>query len=659
MTTFDDADPLVGRVLDGRYQIIRRLARGGMAVVYLATDQRLARTVAVKVMHESLCGDPGFATRFDREARAVARLSHPNVVSVFDQGVDNGRPYIVMEYVEGQTLRQVMSRERAMPPQRALDLMLPIAAAVAAAHDAGIIHRDLKPENVLISARGQVKVADFGLARAVTAHTATATGTLIGTVSYIAPELVTEGKGDTHADIYALGVVLYEMLTGLKPHTGDNPIQVAYSHVHNEIGRPSAAAPWPIPDYVDALVTSAAARDPRRRPADGTAWFERLSLARSALARGIANDPALAARIATGSDPTEQVTQRIDVDAMEANGTEHTMVVPESTPVAPDFAPSTADSPPQPPSQPAKATAASLRQRRKRRHKRGLAALLIVLLATALVGWGAWYAMVGRFVPTPALAGLTQARAQVLADQSNVVLTFENAYSEDVPPGQVIGTKPAAGTPVERGATIVVTLSRGPERYAVPKVVGLTRDDAIQALKDAHLECGEVTNIYDDKIPRGKVISASLKAGTMVKPDTTVDLNISEGPAPVTVVDYTGKPLGDAQNFFTQAGLKVKVTKKVNDKTIPKDSIVSQTPKDGELPRGGTVKVVVSLGPKMIAVPQVRGLSTAQAKQKLEEASFHVTISSISIFGQSLVLGTSPAAGTKVPEGSTVKLMVG
>ena len=654
MTTFDNADPMVGRVLDGRYQIVRRLARGGMAVVYLATDRRLARTVAVKVMHESLCGDPGFMARFDREARSAAGLSHPNVVSVFDQGVDNDRPYIVMEYVEGNTLRQVMSRERPMPPQRALDLMLPIAAAVAAAHEAGIVHRDLKPENVLISTRGQVKVADFGLARAITAHTATAPGTQIGTVSYMAPELVVDGKGDTRADIYALGVVLYEMLTGLKPHTGDNPMQVAYSHVHSEIGRPSAAAPWPIPDYVDALVTSAAARKMDARPKDGTVFHERLSLARAALAQGIPNDPALATRIATGEDP-EQVTQKLDA------GTEFTRVVPEPTRVtSQEFTPTmpTPGPPPQPP-HPVEDTARSLRQRRKRRRKRGLATLLIVVLAAALVGWGAWYAMVGRFVPTPDFIALTQAKAEDLATQSDVVLTFENDYSEDVPSGQVIKTAPVAGTPVLRGGTVVVTLSRGPERYAVPKVAGLTLNAATDALEGAHLKCGEITNKYDDKTPKGKVISASVKAGTMVKPDTTVDLDVSEGPAPVTIVDYTGKPLSDAQNFFTQAGLKIKVTKQVNDKTIPKDSIVSQTPTDGELPRGSTVKVVVSLGPKMITIPQVRGLSTDQAKKKLQDVGFDVTISSISIFGQSLVLGTSPAAGTKAPEGSTVKLMVG
>ena len=302
MTVMSNGDPLVGHVLDGRYEILRKLARGGMATVYLASDRRLTRTVAVKVMHDTLGDDADFVARFDREARAAARLSHPNVVSVFDQGMDGGRPYMVMEYVEGSTLRHVISREAPIDPARALDLLLPVIGAVAAAHEAGIIHRDLKPENVLSSDRGQVKVADFGLARAVTAQTATATGMLIGTVSYIAPELVTKGKADTRCDVYALGVMLFEMLTGRKPHTGDSPIQVAYSHVHNEIPAPSSqmTSSWRdsrngIPPYLDALVTTAAARDPQTRPRDARVLFDHARQAREALGQGVMDDPALTA----------------------------------------------------------------------------------------------------------------------------------------------------------------------------------------------------------------------------------------------------------------------------------------------------------------------------------------------------------------------------
>ena len=243
MTTV--GDPLVGRVLDGRYEITQRLARGGMATVYRAVDTRLTRTVAVKVMHVGLGDEAEFARKFDREARAAARLSHPNVVSVFDQGQDlegpNTRPYIVMEYVPGQTLRDVLNREAPMTPSRALEIMEPVLVALAVAHDAGLVHRDVKPENVLISDRGRIKVADFGLAKAVSSQTNTATqGLLIGTVSYLPPELVMAGRADSRSDVYSAGVVLFELLTGRKPHTGDTPIQIAYAHVHRDVPPPSS-----------------------------------------------------------------------------------------------------------------------------------------------------------------------------------------------------------------------------------------------------------------------------------------------------------------------------------------------------------------------------------------------------------------------------------
>ena len=273
MTTV--GDPLVGRLLDGRYQITERLARGGMATVYRAVDTRLTRTVAVKVMHVGLGDDAEFARKFDREARAAARLAHPNVVAVFDQGSDlieghSSRPYIVMEHVDGYTLRDVINREAPMLPLRALEVIEPVLAALAAAHDAGLVHRDVKPENVLISDRGQIKVADFGLAKAISSQTSTATqGLLIGTVSYLPPELVVSGQADARSDVYSTGVVLFELLTGRKPHTGDTPIQVAYAHVHADVPAPSRfPTAGPVPPYLDALVARATSRIPSARPAD-------------------------------------------------------------------------------------------------------------------------------------------------------------------------------------------------------------------------------------------------------------------------------------------------------------------------------------------------------------------------------------------------------
>ena len=291
MTTV--ADSLVGRLLDGRYQITERLARGGMATVYRAVDTRLTRTVAVKVMHVGLGDDAEFARKFDREARAAAKLSHPNVVSVFDQGSDlieghSSRPYIVMEHVEGYTLRDLINADAPLAPKQALEVIEPVLAALAAAHDAGLVHRDVKPENVLISERGQIKVADFGLAKAISSQTSTATqGLLIGTVSYLPPELVVSGKADARSDVYSAGVVLFELLTGLKPHSGDTPIQVAYAHVHHDVPAPSTfPTAGAIPPYLDALVRRATARNPARRPHDARVLLNDVRRAEAALAAG-------------------------------------------------------------------------------------------------------------------------------------------------------------------------------------------------------------------------------------------------------------------------------------------------------------------------------------------------------------------------------------
>ena len=290
------ADALIGRVLDGRYRVGPKIARGGMATVYEATDLRLDRTVAVKVMHEGLADDDEFVRRFQREARAAARLAHHNVVAVFDTGDDHGTLFLVMEYVPGLTLRDLIRKEAPMSPAKALAMIEPVLSALAAAHDAGILHRDVKPENVLLADDGRVKVADFGLARAInseTQHTATG-GILIGTVSYLSPELVVNGKADARADVYAAGVLIYEMLTGHKPHQADSPIQVAYKHVHEDIPPPSASTPG-IPPYVDALVARATARDTALRPADARVLLHQVRRVRHALDHGVVSDPDLVA----------------------------------------------------------------------------------------------------------------------------------------------------------------------------------------------------------------------------------------------------------------------------------------------------------------------------------------------------------------------------
>lgn len=668
MTTMSNTDPLLGHVLDGRYEILRKLARGGMATVYLATDRRLTRTVAVKVMHDNLGSDQDFVRRFDREARAAARLSHPNVVSVFDQGMDSGRPYMVMEYVEGSTLRNLITREAPMEPQRVLDLLIPVTAAVAAAHEAGIIHRDLKPENVLISVRGQIKVADFGLARAVTAHTATAQGMLIGTVSYIAPELVTNGHADTRCDVYALGILAFEMLTGKKPHTGESPIQVAYSHVHNEITAPSASAPiqWRdtrsgVPPYLDALVLAAAARQPADRPADAKVLLDHLRQARAAIEHGVMDDPLLTARMReTTLDAATQVTEFVPALAPgipdEVQRTATLRFTP-STPISPSN-PGAADGMPYYDSVPLPSpSAVPLQQRRQRKRRRGAVSLIVLLLITALVGVGAWYVLAGRFTTTPDFGNLTQEKAAALAAKNGLAIDWAQEFSESVPVGKVTRTDPAAGDRVLRGGTVTAYLSKGPERYAVPSLVGRTPEDAEAQLTAAHLVRGKDHEVYDEQITVGLVVSGSIESGQLVKPGTAVGLNISKGPAPVKIIPFKGKPFEDAKAYYEKAGLVVQRADDAYSTTIDAGSVISSSPKSGSVERGGTITFTVSKGPELVTVPPVRGATVDAARKALKNAGFKVKVEYRSKFLYR-VTNSDPAEGSQAPKGSTVTIFV-
>src|ERR671912_1955132 len=407
MTTV--GDPLVGRLLDGRYQITERLARGGMATVYRAVDTRLTRTVAVKVMHVGLGDDAEFARKFDREARAAAKLSHPCVVSVFDQGRDDssaggGRPYIVMEFVDGQTLRDVINRDAPLQPLRCLELMDPVLAALAAAHDAGLVHRDVKPENVLISDRGQLKVADFGLAKAVSSQTNTATqGLLIGTVSYLPPELVMSGKADARSDVYSAGVVLFELLTGRKPHTGDTPIAVAYAHVNSDVPLPSRfRTAGPVPPYLDALVTRATSRNRDARPPNGRVFLSELRRVRAALSEGLADDPALTRELSQVLPlaPTRkrdradyEVTQLVsDIAAVSGQpmpGTPPSAVAGQYTPRTILDAPPPAV--PQRLYQLSAARQAAHQERQARSRRRGWLAMILVLMLATSAALACWY----------------------------------------------------------------------------------------------------------------------------------------------------------------------------------------------------------------------------------------------------------------------------
>ncbi len=661
-------DPLIGRVLDGRYRVGPRVARGGMATVYEATDLRLDRVCALKVMHTGLGDDDEFAARFVREAHHAARLSHPNVVGVFDQGDDHGTLFLAMEYIPGHTLRDMIRKEAPMAPRKALALMEPVLSALAAAHQAGMIHRDVKPENVLLADDGRIKVADFGLARAVsseTQHTATG-GVLIGTVSYLSPELVVDGRADARSDVYAAGVIMYELLTGKKPHEGESPIQVAYKHVHEDVPAPSALIPG-IPAYVDALVARATARDRELRPADARVLLHQVRRVRGALDQGVLDDPELTADLA----PTQHVTDTDSIDyvtddvpriiptagaaALVAGRTSHDDDDHEGTTVISDGALLPASRPSRPGGSDDEDDARSA----PRRSRRGPLLLALVLLLATVAGIAGWYYGMGRYTTTPGVINLSvsQARDKVQA----AGLGFEvgsRAYSETVTAGSVISTDPSPGTNILKDGTVSATVSRGPERYDVPALRGKTLEEARAALEKTNLVVGDVKERYNESVEEGVVITSAPKPGTEVKADAAVDLVVSKGPRPIEVPDFTGKSVERAEKVLSDKGFEVSVSRENSD-SVPEGDVISQTPRSGTLFRGDTVELVASKGPVMVEVPQVRGVGLEEATQRLEAAGFQVRTERSDVYvGLEFVVQSDPQQGTMAPQGSVVTLFL-
>ena len=649
-------DPLTGRLLDGRYRIATRVARGGMASVYEATDLRLDRIVAIKVMHPGLGDDEEFAARFVREARAAARLSHPNVVAVYDQGQEDGTVFLAMELVSGHTLRDVIRKESPMPPTRALALIEPVLSALASAHRAGLIHRDIKPENVLIADDGRVKVADFGLAKAVSAdtqHTATG-GVLIGTVSYLAPELVVDGRADARADVYAVGVVLYELLTGTKPHDGESPIQVAYKHVHEDVPPPSETVEG-LPGYVDALVARATARDRGQRPADAAVLLHQVHRVSQALATGVREDKELEADLAPRTLPVDESedteTDPFDADefatllspVQAAHQHEHTTALEHraSTP------------PPASTDVPGRSTA------RPRRSRRGPILLVLALLLAAAAGVGAYWFGWARYTATPGVLGLTEkAAVQKLDDAGLEAEIGDRAYSETVAAGRVLQTDPEPGARVLNGGSVTLVLSLGKERYDVPKVRGLSEDEAQDELADTNLDFGESVGRYSEKVPEGTVLGSDPPAGTTLRPGTIVDLYVSEGPRPISIRDWTGKSADRAEQVMEKKGLVVDRGQLEFSDTVEEGRIISQSPSSGTLFRGETVTLVVSQGPELVEVPGgIIASGVEAARETLEALGFVVEVRHAATYlGLGYVFSMDPDSGSRVPKGSTITL---
>ncbi|MEU3156762.1 Stk1 family PASTA domain-containing Ser/Thr kinase [Streptomyces griseoincarnatus] len=634
-------DPLVGQVLDGRYRVEARIAVGGMATVYRALDTRLDRILALKVMHPSLASDAGFVERFIREAKSVARLAHPNVVQVFDQGADGGYVYLAMEYVPGCTLRDVLRERGALQARAALDILEPVLAALGAAHRAGFVHRDMKPENVLIGDDGRVKVADFGLVRSVDTVTHS-TGTVLGTVSYLAPEQIEHGTAAPRVDVYACGILLYEMLTGEKPHDGDSPAIVLYKHLHDDVPPPSAVVPGLAP-VLDSLVGAATARDAAVRPADAVALF---ALTREA--RGRLTDEQLDAM------PPQALSTEHD------NADDRTSVIPRSLTVRPlpvneddDGADrvhrtSRLQSPP------------PLPPRRRTALHRGPAAIVVAVLLVLGLGAGVWYINSGQFTKIPPVLSKTEQEARDrLAEAGLDVGEVKEAYSDTVERGKVISTDPAAGARVRGSASVSLTVSKGPETVRVPDLDGYRLDKARSLLEDEGLEPGMVTRELSDSVPRDAVISTEPGKGTEVRAGTAVKLTVSKG-SPVDVPDLTGDDPEDARAELEEAGLKVEIADGRIHSEHDAGRVARQTPgAGGEAAEGDTVTLTLSKGPEMVEVPDVVGDSVDEARDKLEGAGFEVkeVRGLLGLFGDT-VKDQSVDGGRTAPKGSTITLRI-
>ena len=642
----NQTDPMIGRLVDGRYQVRSRIARGGMATVYLATDLRLERRVAIKIMHGHLADDASFKERFVQEARSAARLAHPNVVNVFDQGQDDDSAYLVMEYLPGITLRELLQDHRVLTTEQAMDILEAVLSGLAAAHAAGIVHRDLKPENVLLADDGRIKIGDFGLARAATANTATGAA-LLGTIAYLSPELVTRGVADTRSDIYALGIMLYEMLTGEQPYKGEQPMQIAYQHANDTVPAPGLREPG-VPGELDELVLWATARDPEHRPRDARALLEQVVDVQRVL-----HDP---------SGPPLTRTMVLPPAAVP-RGTGPLGTTGETT-VLPGARHRTGPVPPAPGD--ALAVAAARRRRRGR-----VAVVLVIVLALLAAGAGWWFTVgPGAQAIVPDVTGDDPAAAsQELTDAGFVVAeATAQDFSVTVPAGQVAATDPAAARSVQRGATVTLVLSQGPEPVRLPDVVGQQEDEARAALSS--FSVGESVGRFGEE-PVGTVLGASGvdASGTTVDlagageygDQQPVTLTVSLGPVP----DVAGLGLDEAVGALQAVGLTGVQAGEEHSTDVAAGLVLRAEPsEEGPVAPGAEMSLVVSSGPPPVVLPDVTGASITGATATLDRLGLRVSYDPctnilcevIDWRGQLTVSRTTPVPGTSVPAGSTIRL---
>lgn len=641
--TFDQTDPLIGLLVDERYRVTRRLARGGMATVYVAQDERLDRPVALKVMHPHLADSDAFVERFRREARSAARIVHPGVVSVFDQGVVTGQGFLVMELIDGTNLRQLLRAQGAFTIPQALRYTTDTLEALRAAHRVGVIHRDIKPENILVPTDGPAKVTDFGLARAASEVSMSSTGNMLGTVAYIAPEIATTAEADARSDIYSVGIMLYEMLTGAVPWAGESPLQIASHHVSDDVPSPSAAQPW-IPREIDDLVAALTARDPANRPADTSDAIDLVARAAATIPSELANRRA---DVAPEERHRASETSALNTEIMPAQFT-RPLPAPASSSVALVHTSG------------ATQVAAAASPPKKSARAAAWIVLVVLLLVVAGLGGRWWWTEYGpgSYLTMPETTGRTLTDVQADLDALGLHAQVEEEFSDDVDTGSVTRSDPEGGSSVHKRTEVQLYVSKGVDMKTVPEVTGKSQDEAQRSLTEAGLAVGAVTDAYSEDVPQGQVISQSVAAGTSLAHDSAVDIVLSKGREPLTVPTLSGLSASAAKSAIEDLGLVAAPTEAYSD-TVAEGQVISQQTREGStLHRGDSVAYTVSKGPEKVAIPDVVGLQREEARSRLESAGFTVKEEAIlgGFFGT--VRSSDPAAGTMTKKGSTVTITI-
>jgi beta-lactam-binding protein with PASTA domain len=630
-------DTLIDSVFDGRYRIMRKLGAGGMANVYLAEDQELGRRVAIKILDDRHAADDSFIERFRREAKNAAGLSHPNIVSIYDRGEAEGTYYIAMEYLAGRSLKELIVGRGPTPIRIAIDYTRQMLAALGFAHRHGIVHRDIKPHNVVVDADGRLKVTDFGIARSG-ASQMTEVGSIIGTAQYLSPEQARGAPVDQRSDVYSVGIVLYEMLTGTVPFTGDTPLEIAMKHL-SEVPVPPSEIRDDVPDDLDLVVLRALAKDPE----DRYQAAEEMDADLARIQRGLSVS-------AETSDAATAVLAGAGISGAP------TIIAPRPTQVAPPQAP-----PRTPP-------AAYYGYEGPPRRSRSIWPWVLVLLLLIGAGFAAWFAYgkitdqlnANKPVAVPYVQGLKQANAVKKVKDKGLKVRILHAFSQTFPVGTVISQDPDGGEKTDKGNFVALRISQGRPKATVPDVVGKSQSDAVAALISAHLKVS-VFHVYSSESP-DTVTAQNPPANSRVFWNTKVRINVSQGEKQIEIPNVVGQPYASARSTLLAAGLGV--AKTTVDSNQPANTVVSQSPDAGtKVGSGTTVTLSVSSGANATTpVPDVTNQDEQTAKTLLTGSGFKVKVTRQAVTDpseQGIVLDQQPTGGTNAPAGTTVTIVVG